>query len=123
MNDSMKRAFQGVSEEEQNKQEQAYKNKLRSLVGMAPSPTGTDIPQNTAPYVPGVSLQPRAAILANSPRPNDTGAMANTLNNIDQADKINQMKQLQDLEDAGAFEAQDSESNIRAAKLRALLGK
>jgi hypothetical protein len=42
---------------------------------------------------------------------------------LNDAYKMQQMKQLEDLEQIGEFEEPDSEANLRAAKLRALLGK
>ena len=120
MNEKMKQAFQGVSAEEQAKQDAEYANKLRSLVGMGPS-TGTDIPQQRQVNLPP-DLQHRESILANKPAPKPF-LSAPVNERIKASDLANQMKQLQDLEDVGAFEEPDSEVNVRAAKLRALLGK
>lgn len=121
MNDKMKQAFGGMRKEELDKQDAEYVQKLRSLVGMGSPQSGTEIPQQRQLNLPS-NLQPRSAITSDAPvmkpylsAPVDERIKAN--------DMANQIKQLQDLEDVGAFEAPDSEVNVRAAKLRALLGK
>jgi hypothetical protein len=85
---------------------------------------GTEPPQVAMPQ-PKKELRPYDNPYAGQGAGDAKDLMAGSavMDKIDAADKRNQLKQLEDLEMIGAFEEPDSDVNVRAAKLRALLGK
>lgn len=99
-------------------------DKMQGLQNLKQLIPGTDIPQipmenikkEAKPY--GTEFAGRGAGDSR-----DLAAGSDVMNKVDEADRMNMMKQLEDLDQVGAFEEPDSDVNMRAAKLRALLGK
>lgn len=122
MNNNLKKAFSGVSDEKQAAQDaemmKNVTNRFKGLFGANPS--GTEIPQGAQSDLPP-NLQPRPSVLGSAPVPNPVG-LGNVMEKVNQSDRANQLKQLQDLQDVGAFEDPNSDANQRAARIKAVLG-
>lgn len=124
----MNKFKKSFDEETMNEQLDARNNEVvqnvrnfAGLLGTKPlAASGPDIPQ-TEMRQPKMDLRPRKSILAESPV-NNPMVISEQNAKIDAADKARQMKDLEDLENIGAFEEPDSEANMRAKKLRSILG-
>lgn len=124
MNKFRKSFDETTMEEQLDQRNQDLVKNVRDFAGLLggkkPSAQGADIPQMEAAQ-PKMDLRPRKSILAESPV-NNPMVISEQNAKIDAADKARQMKDLEDLENIGAFEEPDSEANMRAKKLRSILG-
>jgi hypothetical protein len=115
----------GTKEEIEKNLDEQNSQAVKRFTGMfKPSPSGTSIPQegmaNMKPELKPYNTEYAGRGAGDS---RDLAAGSDVMRKIDEAEKANMMKQLEDLDQVGAFEEPDSDVNVRAAKLRALLGK
>ena len=81
------------------------------------------------PQTPGLNIRPELKpydtqyIGRGAGDAKDLMAGSEALTRLEAAEQRNRMQQLENLEQVGEFEEPDSEVNIKAAKLRALLGR